>query len=197
MLEPRHGDSRVCHQAVSKRLPRRDRRPRSTLTIGPRGARRPGKEVTAVPRSEEKDKRTVNAPYERGGPWLDRPPPREKRRILAPMAGAQEGGAPPSQSEFFARSEMLRRQQLREDARRPGGELLEQAMRLSRFATELAAAGPARGDERGPAARSLPSRSADGGARRRGGALHPDRWPCRRRQRGRSSDPRHGHRAGP
>ncbi len=56
-----------------------------------------------------------------------------------PMAGPEEGAAP-SQSEFFARSEALRRRQLREDARRPGGELLEQAMRLSRFATELAAA---------------------------------------------------------
>jgi hypothetical protein len=56
------------------------------------------------------------------------------------MAGRDEGGARPSQSEFFARNEALRRQQLREDARRPGGELLEQAMRLSRFATELAAA---------------------------------------------------------
>jgi hypothetical protein len=32
----------------------------------------------------------------------------------------------------------------REDARRPGGELLEQAMWLSSFATELAAAGPRR-----------------------------------------------------
>jgi hypothetical protein len=57
------------------------------------------------------------------------------------MAGAQKGGGQPSQSEFFARNEALRRRQLREDARRPGGELLEQAMRLSRFATELAAAG--------------------------------------------------------
>jgi hypothetical protein len=60
---------------------------------------------------------------------------------LPAMAGGQEPGAQPSQSEFFARNEALRRQQLREDARRPGGELLEQAMRLSRFATELAAAG--------------------------------------------------------
>jgi hypothetical protein len=57
------------------------------------------------------------------------------------MAGRDEGRARPSQSEFFARNEALRRRQLREDARRPGGELLEQAMRLSRFATELAAAG--------------------------------------------------------
>jgi hypothetical protein len=57
------------------------------------------------------------------------------------MAGARKGASPPSQSEFFARNEALRRRQLREDARRPGGELLEQAMRLSRFATELAAAG--------------------------------------------------------
>jgi hypothetical protein len=56
------------------------------------------------------------------------------------MAGREEG-TPPPQSEFFARNEALRRRQLREDARRPGGELLEQAMRLSRFATELAAAG--------------------------------------------------------
>lgn len=60
---------------------------------------------------------------------------------LPPMAGREEGAAQPSESEFFARNEALRRQQLREDARRPGGELLEQAMRLSRFATELAAAG--------------------------------------------------------
>lgn len=57
------------------------------------------------------------------------------------MAGRDEGSARPSQREFFARNEALRRRQLREDARRPGGELLEQAMRLSRFATELAAAG--------------------------------------------------------
>jgi len=57
------------------------------------------------------------------------------------MASRQEGRVPPSQSEFFARNEALRRQRLREDARRPGGELLEEAMRLSRFATELAAAG--------------------------------------------------------
>lgn len=57
------------------------------------------------------------------------------------MAGREEGRAPPSQSEFFARNEALRRRQLREDALRPGGELLEQAMRLSTFATELAAAG--------------------------------------------------------
>ena len=56
------------------------------------------------------------------------------------MAGREEG-TPPPQSEFFERNEALRRRQLREDARRPGGELLEQAMRLSRFATELAAAG--------------------------------------------------------
>jgi hypothetical protein len=57
------------------------------------------------------------------------------------MAGREEGAAQPSESEFFARNEALRRQQLREDAQRPGGELLEQAMRLSKFATELAAAG--------------------------------------------------------
>jgi hypothetical protein len=57
------------------------------------------------------------------------------------MASRKEGRAAPSQSEFFARTEALRRRQLREDAGRPGGELLEQAMRLSRFATELAAAG--------------------------------------------------------
>jgi hypothetical protein len=60
---------------------------------------------------------------------------------LPPMAGGQQWGAQPSQSEFFARNEALRRQRLREAARRPGGELLEQAMRLSSFATELAAAG--------------------------------------------------------
>jgi hypothetical protein len=57
------------------------------------------------------------------------------------MAGGEEGRAASSQSEFFARNEALRRRRLREDARRPGGELLEQAMRLSRFATDLAAAG--------------------------------------------------------
>jgi hypothetical protein len=57
------------------------------------------------------------------------------------MAGAQKGRERHSQSEFFERNEALRRRQLREDARRPGGELLEQAMRLSSFATELAAAG--------------------------------------------------------
>jgi hypothetical protein len=57
------------------------------------------------------------------------------------MPGGQQEEAQPSQSEFFARNEALRRRQLREDARRPGGELLDEAMRLSRFATELAAAG--------------------------------------------------------
>jgi hypothetical protein len=57
------------------------------------------------------------------------------------MAGRRGQEAQSSQSEFFARSEGLRRRQLRDDARRPGGELLEQAMRLSRLATELAAAG--------------------------------------------------------
>jgi hypothetical protein len=57
------------------------------------------------------------------------------------MAGRRGEEGQPSQSEFFARSEALRRRRLREDARRPGGELLEQAMRLSSFATELAAAG--------------------------------------------------------
>ena len=56
------------------------------------------------------------------------------------MAG-REPRVTASESEFFARNEALRRRQLREDARRPGGELLEQTMRLSRFATELAAAG--------------------------------------------------------
>jgi hypothetical protein len=60
------------------------------------------------------------------------------------MPGRRGEQAQPSQSEFFARSDALRRQRLREDARRPGGELLEQAMRLSRFATELAAAGRGR-----------------------------------------------------
>jgi hypothetical protein len=57
------------------------------------------------------------------------------------MAGRRGEEGQLSQSEFFARSEALRRRRLREDARRPGGELLEQAMRLSSFATELAAAG--------------------------------------------------------
>jgi hypothetical protein len=57
------------------------------------------------------------------------------------MASREEGRAASSQSEFFARNGALRRRQLREDAGRPGGQLLEQAMRLSRFATELAAAG--------------------------------------------------------
>lgn len=75
---------------------------------------------------------------------MARPTKRRMRRravSFRPMAGREEGRAAPSQGEFFARNEALRRQQLREDARRPGGELLEQAMRLSRFATELAAAG--------------------------------------------------------
>ncbi len=60
---------------------------------------------------------------------------------LAAMAGPGDGRREPSAGEFFARNEELRRRQLREDARRPGGELLEQAMRLSAFATELRAAG--------------------------------------------------------
>jgi hypothetical protein len=57
------------------------------------------------------------------------------------MAGTPKRAPQLSPTDFFAHSEALRRRQLREDARRPGGELLEQAMRLSRFATELAAAG--------------------------------------------------------
>jgi hypothetical protein len=60
---------------------------------------------------------------------------------LPGMAQRHDGGTQPVASEFFARNEALRRRQLREDARRPGGELLEQAMRLSAFATELRAAG--------------------------------------------------------
>ena len=47
--------------------------------------------------------------------------------------------------EFFVRNERIRRQKLREDARRPGGELLEEAMRLSAFAVGLRA-----GARRGP-----------------------------------------------
>jgi hypothetical protein len=61
------------------------------------------------------------------------------------MADRQDRRGQPSASEFFARNEELRRRQLREDARRPGGELLEEAMRLSAFAAELRAAGRRRG----------------------------------------------------
>lgn len=57
------------------------------------------------------------------------------------MADRPDRRGQPSTSEFFARNEELRRRQLREDARRPGGELLEEAMRLSAFAAELRAAG--------------------------------------------------------
>jgi hypothetical protein len=44
------------------------------------------------------------------------------------------------QRDFFARNEAIRHRRLREDARHAGGELLEAAMRLSRFAAELRAA---------------------------------------------------------
>lgn len=71
---------------------------------------------------------------------VDRPTPR-RAVFFAAMVGREQRGGRPSQSEFFARSQALRRRELRKDVRRPGGELLEQAMRLSRFATELAAAG--------------------------------------------------------
>jgi hypothetical protein len=57
------------------------------------------------------------------------------------MAARHDRRGGRSTSEFFARNEELRRRQLREDARRPGGELLDQAMRLSAFATELRARG--------------------------------------------------------
>jgi hypothetical protein len=53
----------------------------------------------------------------------------------------REDDKPQAASEFFARNEALRVRRLRRDALRPGGELLEEAMRLSRFAVELRAAG--------------------------------------------------------
>jgi hypothetical protein len=61
-------------------------------------------------------------------------------RVLRFNAVPAERRPPSAQREFFARNEAIRRRQLREDARRPGGELLEDAMRLSAFAAELRAA---------------------------------------------------------
>lgn len=57
------------------------------------------------------------------------------------MADRPDRRRQPSISKFFAHNEELRRRQLREDASRPGEELLEEAMRLSAFAAELRAAG--------------------------------------------------------
>jgi hypothetical protein len=56
------------------------------------------------------------------------------------MTGSQDSRRSAQEREFFARNERLRRERLRADARRPGGELLEEAMRLSAFAVSLRAA---------------------------------------------------------